>query len=136
MNLSVWDKRPTHFSGCFSKETPWGSAKCVSSREFLQTAWRVDDRWMRLGHHVLGDDATPDAESKPAEHEPKARTGRVGLGHTTTPVREGQQERGKDQEFEESEDAHSQAQEADDSLPKACQSGQRGQQRNEDREQK
>src|SRR5260221_11571247 len=53
MNLRAWYKRPTHFSGCFSKETPWGSAKFVSSREFSQTIWRFDDRWTRLGQHVL-----------------------------------------------------------------------------------
>src|SRR5258708_29452705 len=90
MNLRAWYKRPTHFSGCCSKEAPWG-AKFVSSREFLQSVWRFDDRWTRLDQQVLGDDATADAERKPAEHEPKAWTGRVGLGKVTTPVREGQQ---------------------------------------------
>src|SRR5258708_39720810 len=85
MKLRAWYKRPAHCSGCCSKEAPWG-AKFVSSREFLQSVWRFDDRWTRLDQQVLGDDATADAERKPAEHEPTGCTGRVGPSGVTRPA--------------------------------------------------
>jgi len=54
---------------------------------------------------VLCDDATPNTEKKPAEHQPEAWTGSVNLGNATTPPGEGQEKCGKDQEFQETEDA-------------------------------
>ncbi|GHO81961.1 hypothetical protein KSD_97320 [Ktedonobacter sp. SOSP1-85] len=85
---------------------------------------------------MVGDDATTDAERKPDEHQPETWAGSVDLGDTTTPPREGQEKCGKEQKFEETEDGKSQAEEENVSLPCAEKSGKRGQQWNEDREQK
>jgi len=101
-----------------------------------QTDGLPDGSRMRPGQPAVGDHAAPDAEQKPAEHEPKARTGSVGLSHTTPPSGKGQEQCGKEQKFEETEDGKSQAEEEQDTLPKACKSGERDPQRNEDREHK